>query len=104
MERVRKAEKSPWTLKKSKPGPKKKNKTHFPDERKKSLAESDKGSWFDQLEETNENRTDSRFYAPTATSPPQTYHFERANYSKRVRRYIALCAERVRSNKWRHRP
>ena len=43
---VKKAEKSPWMVKKSKPGPK-----------KKSLAESDKGLCHDQPnEETNETQ------------------------------------------------
>ena len=57
MKRVEKAERTPWTVKKSKPGPKKKNKADFPDHRKENLAESDKGLWFDQpKEETNETR------------------------------------------------
>jgi len=46
MKHVKKAEKSPWMVKKSKPGFK-----------KKSLAESDKGLWHDQPnEETNETQ------------------------------------------------
>ena len=42
---------------KSKPGPKKKSKADFCDDKKKSLTESDKGSWRDQpKEETNDTQ------------------------------------------------
>ena len=41
-------------MKTSKPGPKKKSKADFESDKKKRLAESDKGSWHDLLEETNE--------------------------------------------------
>ena len=40
---------TPWTKSTKKPGPKKKDKGEYFDERKKKeLAVSDKGSWFDQ--------------------------------------------------------
>ena len=40
---------TPWTKNRSKPGPKKKEKgEHFDESKKKKLAASDKGSWFDQ--------------------------------------------------------
>ena len=40
---------TPWTKTRKKPGPKKKEKgEHFDESRKKELAASDKGSWFDQ--------------------------------------------------------
>jgi len=38
MKNVKKAEKSPWMVKKSKPGSKKKSKADFCDDKKKSLA------------------------------------------------------------------
>ena len=40
---------TPWTKSRKKPGPKKKEKgEHFDESKKKELAASDKGSWFDQ--------------------------------------------------------
>jgi len=51
MKCVKKAEKSPWTVKKSKPGPKKKSKADFCNDKKKGLAESGKGSWHDTPKE-----------------------------------------------------
>ena len=40
---------TPWTKSRNKPGPKKKEKgEHFDESKKKELAASDKGSWFDQ--------------------------------------------------------
>jgi len=43
-----KTEGSPWVKSMKKPGPKKRKRKGFGEERKKSLAESDKGSWFSQ--------------------------------------------------------
>ena len=44
-----KREKTPWTKSHKKPGPKKKEEGNLFDEsRRKELATSDKGSWFDQ--------------------------------------------------------
>jgi len=43
-----KTERSPWIKSTKKPGPKKKKRKGFAEERNKSLAESDKGSWFGQ--------------------------------------------------------
>ena len=37
-----------WIKSRKKPGPKKKGKIGFSEDRKRDLAESDKGSWFDQ--------------------------------------------------------
>ena len=48
MEKSAKNEKSPWIKSRKKPGPKKKGKTGFSEDRKRNLAASDKGSWFDQ--------------------------------------------------------
>ena len=40
---------TPWTKSRKKPGPKEKEKgKHFDESKKKELAASDKGSWFDQ--------------------------------------------------------
>ena len=47
-----KTEKSPWVKKTKKTGPKKKEIVSFCQEKKKSLAESDKGSWFGQTPST----------------------------------------------------
>lgn len=41
-------EKSPWIKSKAKPGPKKKKIDEFHPDKRKNLAESDKGSWFNQ--------------------------------------------------------
>jgi len=43
-----KTERSPWVKSTKKPGPKKRKRKGFVEERKKSLAQSDKGSWFGQ--------------------------------------------------------
>ena len=43
-----KTERSPWVKSTKKPGPKKRKRKGFREERNKSLAESDKGSWFGQ--------------------------------------------------------
>ena len=48
MEKSSKNEKSLWIKSRKKPGPKKKGKIGFSEDRKRDLAESDKGSWFDQ--------------------------------------------------------
>ena len=48
MEKSAKNEKSPWRKSRKKPGTKKKGKIGFSEDRKRDLAESDKGSWFDQ--------------------------------------------------------
>ena len=47
-----KTEKNPWVKKKKKTGPKKKEIISFCQGKKKSLAESDKGSWFGQTPST----------------------------------------------------
>ena len=44
-----KTERSPWVKSMKKPGPKKRKRKGFGEERKKSLTESDKGSWFGQV-------------------------------------------------------
>ena len=41
-------EKSLWIKSRKKPGPKEKGKIGFSEDRKRDLAESNKGSWFDQ--------------------------------------------------------
>ena len=43
-----KTKKSLWIKSRKKPGPKKKGKIDFSEDRKRDLAESDKGAWFDQ--------------------------------------------------------
>ena len=48
LEKSAKNEKSPWIKSWRKPWPKKKGKIGFSEDRKRDLAESDKGSWFDQ--------------------------------------------------------
>ena len=48
MEKSSKNEKSLWIKSRKKPGPKKKGKIGFSEDRKRDLAESNKGSWFDQ--------------------------------------------------------
>ena len=48
MEKSSKNEKSLWIKSRKMPGPKKKVKIGFSEDRKRDLAESDKGSWFDQ--------------------------------------------------------
>ena len=45
-------EKSPWIKSKAKPGPKKKKIDEFHPDRRKNLAESDKGLWFNQPSES----------------------------------------------------
>lgn len=45
-------EKSPWIKSKAKPGPKKKKIDEFHPDKRKNLAESDKGSWFNQPSES----------------------------------------------------
>ena len=45
-------EKSPWIKSKVKPGPKKKKIDEFHRDKRKNLAESDKGSWFNQPSES----------------------------------------------------
>lgn len=45
-------EKSPWIKSKAKPGPKKKKIDDFHPDKRKNLAESDKGSWFNQPSES----------------------------------------------------
>ena len=47
-----KIRKSPWVKKKKKTGPKKKEEAPFGQAKKKNLAESDKGSWFNQTPST----------------------------------------------------
>ena len=47
-------EKSPWVKTKAKTGTKKKKSGEFGDEKKKILADSDKGSWFDQPSQIGE--------------------------------------------------
>ena len=47
-----KAEKSPWVKKRKKTGSKKKEIAPFCQKKKKSFAESDKGSWFGQMPST----------------------------------------------------
>ena len=49
-------EKSPWVKTKAKTGPKKKKSGEFGDEKKKILADSDKGSWFDQPSQIGEEK------------------------------------------------
>ena len=49
-------EKSPWVKTKAKAGPKKKKSGEFGGEKKKILADSDKGSWFDQPSQICEKR------------------------------------------------
>ena len=49
-------EKSPWVKIKAKTVPKKKKSGKFGDEKKKILADSDKGSWFDQPSQIGEKR------------------------------------------------
>ena len=44
-------EKSPWVKTKAKTGPQKKKSGEFGDEKKKIPEDSDKGSWFDQIDE-----------------------------------------------------
>jgi len=58
-----KTERSPWVKSTKKPGPKKRKTKGIGEERKKSLAESDKGFWFGQ--------------APLSTSTDE--HAERSN-------------------------
>ena len=41
-------EKNPWIKSKTKPGPKKKKTNEFHSDRRKNIAESDKGTWFNQ--------------------------------------------------------
>jgi len=53
-------EKSPWTKNKSKPGPKKKKTQEFHPESRENLAESDKGSWFNQPSESEEDNASSQ--------------------------------------------
>ena len=48
MEKSSKNEKSLWKKSRKKPGPKKKGRIGFSKNRKRDLAGSDKGSWFDQ--------------------------------------------------------
>ena len=48
MEKSSKNEKSLWIKSRKKPGPEKNGKIGFSEDRKRDLAESDKGSWFDQ--------------------------------------------------------
>ena len=45
-------EKSPWIKSEAKPGPKKKKIDEFHPDRMKNLAESDKGSWFNEPSES----------------------------------------------------
>ena len=49
-------EKSPWVKTKAKTGPKKKKSGEFEGEKKKILADSDKGSWLDQPSQISEKR------------------------------------------------
>ena len=49
-------EKSPWVKTKAKTGPKKKKSGEFGGEKKKLLADSDKGPWFDQPSQIGEKR------------------------------------------------
>ena len=49
-------EKSPWVRTKAKTGPKKKKSGEFGGEKKKILADSDEGSWFDQPSQIGEKR------------------------------------------------
>ena len=51
MKRYR-TEKMPWIKRKTKPGPNKKRIDEFHPDRRQNLAESDKGSWFNQLSES----------------------------------------------------
>ena len=48
MEKSSKNEKSLWIKSRKKPGPKKKGKIGLGEDRKRDLAESNKGSWLDQ--------------------------------------------------------
>ena len=48
MKKSSKNEKSLWIKSRKKPGPKKKGKIGFSEDRKRDLAEINKGSWFDQ--------------------------------------------------------
>ena len=48
MEKSSKNEKILWIKSRKKPGPKKKRKIGFSEDRKRDLAENIKGSWFDQ--------------------------------------------------------
>ena len=48
MEKSSKNEKSLWIKSQKMPGPKKKGQIGFSEDRKRDLAESNKGSWFDQ--------------------------------------------------------
>ena len=48
MEKSSKNEKILWIKSRKKPGPKKKRKIGFSEDRKRDLAENNKGSWFDQ--------------------------------------------------------
>ena len=48
MEKSSKNGKSLWMKSRKMPGPKKKGKIGFSEDRKRYLAESNKGSWFDQ--------------------------------------------------------
>ena len=50
-----KLEKSPWVTVKKKPGPKKVEKS-FDEAKKLQLAESDKGSWYNQSDSRTRNR------------------------------------------------
>jgi len=45
-------EKSPWIKSKTKPGPNKKRIDEFHPDRRQNLAESGKGSWLNQLSES----------------------------------------------------
>lgn len=56
MKRSRK-EKSPWVKTKAKTGPKKKKSGEFGDEKKKIIADTDKGSWFDQPSQIGEEKS-----------------------------------------------
>ena len=47
-------EKSPWIKTKAKTGPKKKKSGEFGDEKKKILADSEKGSWFNKPSQISE--------------------------------------------------
>ena len=51
-------EKSSWIKSKTKPGPKKKTNEFHPD-RRQNLAESDKGSWFNQPSESEADSASS---------------------------------------------
>ena len=53
-------EKSPWIKSKAKPGPKKKKIDEFHPDKRKNLAESDKGSWFNQPSESEADGASSQ--------------------------------------------